>query len=132
MPLNDPSQCRDHSTAFIDYFYAQRAEVIRGLVTKELVAEHRADPNAERAHRSDALQTVLNYIHYFPALGKTFVFADVPYGRYLVGRITERGTETIVYPEPVFETDEQAQHHIFLERLRDIGVDQTVLEEEKL
>ncbi len=119
--LKSPTQCRDHSQEWFDYFHARRSAEIAAMVTPELIEEHRVNSDQALGHHSAELHLVLNYLRMAPIIGKEFVFAERPYERYRIGLVTARYTEPTLL-DGTYDTETEAIHEVFLTRLRKIGV----------
>jgi branched-chain amino acid transport system permease protein len=92
----------------------RRAQHIRGLVTDELIEEHRRSP---RGHHSDALDRVLRFFRVAPIPGKEIVIESVPFETYHVGVMTGvPGSPAEVLPE-TYGSYEETLHAIFLRRV---------------
>lgn len=101
-------------------FDARNRERIRSLVTDELIAEHKADPNGIH---SDNLQRVLAYFRRGPISGKYIIVAENPFSAYRIGVLNgDRGTAIEVLDD-VYSCEEDVLHAIFVRRLKDIGAD---------
>lgn len=99
-------------------FDAQNRDRIRLLITPELIAEHKADPNGIH---SDDLQRALAYFRRGPISGKYIIVADKPFSAYRIGVLNgERGTAIEVL-DHVYPSEKEILHAIFLRRLNDIG-----------
>ncbi len=117
MPVADPATCRDHSLDWTDYFYRRRGKEILELVTEEIITEHKENADEHLGRHSASLHVVLNYLRTKPILGKEFVYVEEPYRRYRLGLITARGTPADIALEPVFSSEIDAMHALFLMRL---------------
>lgn len=96
---------------------------LRELATEEIVAEHRTNPLGRLGPQSDALRRLLNYFRRQPQAGKLVVVAVEPWREYRLARLgAARGEAPTILDAPVFATEEEALHGVFLERLRDLGV----------
>ena len=99
---------------------ALRAQ-LKPLVTDEVIAEHRTNPLGERGPQSEALRRLLNYFRRLPQGGKHVVVAVEPWRQYRLGVLsTVRGEPAKVLDAPVFATEEEALHGVFLARVRDL------------
>ena len=97
-----------------------RAELKR-LVTDDVIAEHRANPAGARGPQSEALRRLLNYFRRAPQGGKLAVVAVDPWREYRIGVLSGvRGEALKILDEPVFATEEEALHGVFLARVRDL------------
>jgi branched-chain amino acid transport system permease protein len=90
------------------------------LITDEVIAEHQSNPESERP-QSDALRRLLNYFRRGPQAGKYVVVAAEPWREYRIGVLSGiRGVLPKVLDEPVFASEREALHGIFLARVRDL------------
>lgn len=110
------------------YYYARfdekLREQLRGLVTDELIAEHKENPLGFRGHHSPNLQFLLNYFRRAPQAGKYIIVATMPWQEYRIGVLSGvRGVPPEVLEEPVFTTEEETLHGVFLARVRDLMED---------
>jgi branched-chain amino acid transport system permease protein len=97
-----------------------RAELKR-LISDELIAEHRENPLSERGPQSEALRRVVNYFRRAPQAGKYVVIAVEPWREYRLGLLgAARGEAPKVLDEPVFASEAEALHGVFLARVRDL------------
>lgn len=120
MPFTDPSQVRDHSEDWLDYYYTRRGRDILALVDDELIAEHERNPEQTEGVHSRNLQEVLNHLRALPVIGKTFAYAVEPYKKYRIGIVTARGTECGWVGDDVYPDERSAVHAIFRYRLAEI------------
>ena len=120
MGVSAPSDHPDKALLWNDEFERRRREEIGSLLTEELIAEHEANPLGYRKFHSPALQRVLNYFRAQPILGKYFVYASEPWRRYRIAMVTERGEPPKILDEPVFASEEEAMHGVFLKRCEDL------------
>jgi hypothetical protein len=99
---------------------ALRAE-LRALATEEVIAEHRANPLGARGPQSEPLRRLLNYFRRLPQAGKHVVVAVEPWREYRLGVLSAtRGEPPRLLDGPVFATEEEALHGVFLARVRDL------------
>jgi branched-chain amino acid transport system permease protein len=120
MGVSQPSDYPDRSEAWLAEFARRRREEIRHLLTDEVVAEHAANPLGYRRFHTAGLQHVLNYFRSQPVLGKYFVYASVPWREYRIAAVSERGERALILDEPVFATEEEAMHGVFLRRVDEL------------
>ena len=116
MGVSKPSDHPDRALVWNDYFRRRQSAEVESLLTDELIAEHQANPLGYRSFHSAALQRVLNYFRAQPVLGKYFVYASEPWREYRIAVVTERGRPPQILDEPVFATEEEAMHGVFLKR----------------
>ena len=94
---------------------------LQALVTDEVIAEHRANPFGQRGPQSEPLRRLLNYFRRAPQAGKYVVVAVEPWHEYRMGMLSGvRGGLPKVLDEPVFTSEEDALHGVFLARIRDL------------
>jgi branched-chain amino acid transport system permease protein len=93
---------------------------LRELITDEVIAEHQANPLGERP-QSEPLRRLLNYFRRAPQAGKYGVVAVEPWRDYRIGILSgARGVLPKVLDEPVFASEQDALHGVFLARIRDL------------
>ena len=120
MALLDPADHPDRALVWNEYFDRRRREEIRNLLSDDLIAEHEANPLGYRKFHSPALQRVLNYFRGQPILGKYFVYAKEPWREYRIAAVTQRGQPPEILDEPVFASEEEAMHGVFLKRCEEL------------
>jgi hypothetical protein len=120
MGLVDPSHHHDKAHDWIEYFGAQRRQEILDLLTDEIIDEHKANPIGYRKFHSPELQRVLNYFRTQPILGKYYVYSSEPWEDYRIAVVVERGKAPAILEEPVFASEEEAMHGVFLRRVADL------------
>jgi hypothetical protein len=98
---------------------------VRELATPEVIEQHRTDQSGETAQYKGELHLVMNYLRMMPITGRTYVYAEVPYRVYRIGRLSERGATATILDEGPFGTEREAAHRVFLMRLAQIGVELT-------
>ena len=116
MGISTPSEYPDKELVWDEYFNHRRRAELKGLLTEEVIAEHKANPLGYRKFHSPALQRVLNYFRAQSILGKYFVYASEPWREYRVAGVTERGRPAEILAEPVFASEEEAMHGVFMLR----------------
>ena len=119
MALVDPAEYPNREEDWRRRFDEERRKEISSLLTDELVAEHQANPLGYRNFHSPELQKVLNYFRTRPILGKYAIYASRPWEEYRIAVITERGEMAKVLDEPVFGSEEEAMHGVFMRRVAD-------------
>ncbi|MET0154342.1 MAG: inner-membrane translocator [Candidatus Binatia bacterium] len=93
---------------------------LRELITDEVIAEYQANPLGERP-QSEPLRRLLNYFRRAPQAGKYVVVAVEPWRDYRIGILSgARGVLPKVLDEPVFASEQDALHGVFLARIRDL------------
>ncbi len=123
MSLTDPDAYRDRTADWLEVFHARRREALGRLVTPELLELQRTNTEPETVEHLSELHLVMNYVRLLPAVGKAFVYAEEPYRRYRLGRMTGRGVPAEIRDDEVFETERDAQHAVVRMRLRENGFD---------
>ena len=97
-------------------------EHVKPLVTPEIVEEHRRNPIG---FHSDRLERVLHYLrrHHGTQRGKKVLVCTEPHKEWRIGELTGvRGEPPRVDETQVFRSREEAEHGIFLARLKDLGL----------
>ncbi|WP_312981525.1 hypothetical protein [Corynebacterium sp.] len=91
---------------------------IRPRVSPEIIEEHRTSPIG---HHSDALERVLIYLrkHHNTMEGKYMLICTVPHVEWRVARNTGVKGEPPVLLDEKYSDRHEAEHGIFLRRLRD-------------
>ena len=120
MGLVDPSHHRDKAQDWTKYFDLQRRQEILDLLTDEIIAEHKANPIGYRKFHSPGLQRVLNYFRTQTILGKYYVYSSEPWEDYRIAVVVERGKAPAILEKPVFASEEEAMHGVFLRRVADL------------
>ena len=111
----------DKALAYYERFDRVQRAQLKPLVTDEVIAEHRANPLGERGAQSEPLRRLLNYFRRLPQGGKHVVVAVEPWREYRLGVLSAvRGEAPQVLDAPVFATEEEALHGVFLARVRDL------------
>jgi hypothetical protein len=109
----------DKALHYYERFDRELRAELRPLVTDAVIAEHRANPFGRRGPQSEALRRLLNYFRRAPQAGKLGVVAVEPWHEYRLGVLSGvRGEPPKVLDEPVFATEEEALHGVFLARVR--------------
>ncbi len=99
-------------------FEARLRTKLRALISDELIAEHKAKPLGQH---SDALERVLNYFRRAPVAGKYVIIAVRPHQEYAIGVLTGvRGLTPRILDEQRFNSEEEAEHGVFRQRVRDL------------
>ena len=121
--ISQPDSHRDRADDFYSFFDRKRRMEIGAIVIghPEIVEEHRANPLGHRGPQSPALQRVQNYLRSQPVLGKYCICTSEPWLEYRIAVVVERGAPPVVLDEPVFATEEEAMHGVFLKRLADLA-----------
>ena len=120
MGLSSPSDYPDKSLLWYEAYDRRRRAEIRSLLTAEVIAEHEANPLGYRKFHSPTLQRVLNYFRAQPIPGKYFVYASEPWKQYRIAAVVDRAQPAKIFDKPVFATEEQAMHGVFLRRVEDL------------
>jgi hypothetical protein len=94
-------------------------EHVRHLVTPELVAEYERDPRLP----SDDLTRVMEYFGRVPLAGKHVVVSVEPFSDYRIGILAGAAGTGVEIGDESFESSQAAKRAIFMQRLRDLGVD---------
>jgi N,N-dimethylformamidase len=95
--------------------------LLRGLVTDELIAEHRADPLARE--KSPALLHVLDVMRQAPISGKLAILARRPGEEYQIIRLSGLYGDADDLSDPRrYGTEDDALHEVFLRRLDELGL----------
>ncbi|HVW68799.1 MAG TPA: hypothetical protein VHB68_07475 [Steroidobacteraceae bacterium] len=113
-----PDEFHDKTADWLAYYGKVRSGELRKLLTPQVLAEHEADPRGRSRPHSTELQQVLNFIHAMPITGKPFAYAAVPNGRYHLGWMQGRGRPASIDFKRVFNSEREAIHAVFRERLR--------------
>jgi branched-chain amino acid transport system permease protein len=121
--VSRPDFHRDRSSDFYAFFDTRRRREIHALVADnpEIVDEHRTNPLGYDGPHSPVLQRVQNYLRTQPIVGKYCICTSEAWLEYRIGLIAELGAEPVVLDEPVFATEEEAMHGVFLRRLADLA-----------
>lgn len=122
MPLKDPRDYRDRTADWMQRFAEIRQRQLAPCVTPALIAEHAEDPRGGDTPHSHDLQDVLNYLHYMPVDGKSFVYAAVPYQTYKLGIMRARGNAPLLADSRTFSSEREAVHAVFMQRLGQMGL----------
>ena len=118
MGLANPSEFPDKASSWNEEFDRRRRADMLRLLTDDVIAEHEANPLGYRHFHSWPLQRVLNYFRAQPVLGKYFVYASKPWHEYRIAVVVGRGEPAEILEEPVFATEEEAMHGVFMRRVR--------------
>ncbi|WP_295651171.1 hypothetical protein [uncultured Dietzia sp.] len=94
---------------------------IRPRVTSAIIAEHRERPIG---HHSDELERVLIHLrkHHGTMSGKYILVCTIPHEEWRVARITGIPKELPQLLDQPYSDRDEAEHGIFLMRLRDAGL----------
>lgn len=120
MGLANPSEFPDKASSWNEEFDRRRRADILRLLTDDVIAEHEANPLGYRRFHSWPLQRVLNYFRAQPVLGKYFVYASNPWHEYRIAVVVGRGEPAEILEEPVFATEEEAMHGVFMRRVEEL------------
>ncbi|MCP1358015.1 hypothetical protein [Aneurinibacillus migulanus] len=97
--------------------------VIKPLITKELIEEHRMNPIGKH---SENLGLVLRYFrrHHEQLEGKDVIICTKPEEEWHLGEYPdERGKRPTIFLDESFGSVEAAEHGLFLKRLKKYGVE---------
>jgi hypothetical protein len=109
----------DKALHYYERFDRQLRAQLKPLVNDDVIAEHRANPLGARGPQSEPLRRLLNYFRRAPQAGKLAVIAIEPWHEYRLGTLSGvRGEPPKVLDEPVFATEEEALHGVFIARVR--------------
>ncbi len=122
MPITNPRLYPDKSVTWTADFLRRRALELAPLVTSALLEEHRCDPRGEQSPHSYELKQVLDFIHNQPTDGKSFVYAQRPHVEYRVGVMRGRGLTPSIDETTHYDTERDAIHAVFLDRLKTLGL----------
>ncbi len=96
-------------------------ELLRPLVTDELIAEHRGDPLAP--HKSPALLELLDVMRQAPISGKLAILAQIPNAEYQIIRLSGTyGDVNDLSDRRRYGSEADALHEVFLRRLDELGL----------
>lgn len=119
--MTENAQVADKALHYYARFDEKLRERLRALITDELIAGHKENPLGFHGRHSPDLQFVLDYFRRAPQAGKYIIVASEPWQEYRLGVLSGvRGTAPEVLEEPVFTTEEEALHGVFLARVRDL------------
>jgi branched-chain amino acid transport system permease protein len=108
----------DRATIALARWDARTRAAVRGLLSKDIIAEHQRDP---RGHHSDTLERVLDYFRRSSVLTPYVVICTKPYREWRVARISGvRGQAPVFVDEQRFSSEAEAIHAIFLKRVDEI------------
>ncbi|MFD1708849.1 hypothetical protein ACFSCZ_19440 [Siminovitchia sediminis] len=123
MPINDPKTFRDKTEDWAPFFAKRRQAELSKLLTEEVIEEHRLNPRGSAdAPHSNELHEILNYMRMSPIEGRSFVYVMEPYKKYAIGEMTSRGELAKISDHPIYSTEEEAVHAVFLLRLKQLGI----------
>ena len=99
-----------------------RVRDLKPLVTRELIAEHKRNPDGgDRTHSSE-LTLVLNFVRSLAGADKDFIYATRPFEEYAIGRMRGRGSPVDRSDPLRFARKEDAMHVVFVRRLLRAGL----------
>ncbi|MGH8428852.1 MAG: ABC transporter permease subunit, partial [Solimonas sp.] len=114
----EATEIADKQTIYVDRFDKQLREELKKLVTNELIAEHQRTPGGRR---SDALERVLTYFRRVAVADKYAIVAEKPFAAYRIVALSgQRGMPPRLVDDQVYASPEEAQHGVFLKRVRDL------------
>ena len=120
MGLSNPHDYQDRALVWYEYHDHVRRDEIRSLINDEVIGEHEANPTGYRQFHSPRLQRVLNDFCTQPIVGKYFVYATEPWEEYRIGIVRERGQPPEILDEPVFGSEDEAMHGVFVRRVAEL------------
>lgn len=101
-------------------------ENVKRLVTQEIVEEHARNPFGQH---SDALERILIYLrkHQLRMQGKYVIVCTQPHQKWCIGELSGvRGVPPQIYEKECFTSIKEAEHYIFLRRLKEFGLIHTL------
>jgi branched-chain amino acid transport system permease protein len=99
-----------------------QVEAIKSLITPEIIEEHKRKPIGQH---SDALERVLIYLrtNHYQMQGKLIIVCTKPDEEWCLGELSGvRGQPPKIYRQECFSSREEAEHAVFLRRLRNLGL----------
>jgi branched-chain amino acid transport system permease protein len=112
----DTPDVEDKDLLFRDYFDRMQRRYLRGLVSPEVIEEHRAKPLGQH---SEPLERLLHYFRERPLAGKYAVLREAASYR-IVALSGVRGVAPRPAGEERFATAAEAYHGIFLRRIEEL------------
>jgi len=111
----------DKAFHYYERFDHELRRQLKALVDEAVVEEHRANPLGAGGPHSEPLRRLLDYFRRAPQAGKYVVVAVEPWREYRIGVLSgARGVAPQVLDEPIFASEEEALHGVFLARIRDL------------
>lgn len=111
----------DKALHYYERFDRDLRRKLKALATEAVIDEHRRNPLGRLGPQSDALRRLLNYFRRAPQAGKYVVVAVEPWREYRIGALSGvRGVPPKILDGPVFGSEEEALHGVFLARVRDL------------
>jgi branched-chain amino acid transport system permease protein len=111
----------DKAFHYYERFDHELRRQLKALVDEAVVEEHRANPLGAGGPHSERLRRLLNYFRRAPQAGKYVVVAVEPWREYRIGVLSgARGVAPQVLDAPIFASEEEALHGVFLARIRDL------------
>ena len=108
----------DRSAIALARFDARTRLVIRPLLTKKVIAEHRRNPLGDH---SDALKRVLNYLRRSNMLTPYVVICTKPFREWRLARLSgERGKAPTLIEAPSYNSEAKAMHAVFPKRVEEV------------
>ncbi|MEC4815479.1 MAG: hypothetical protein SAK29_19700 [Scytonema sp. PMC 1069.18] len=96
-------------------------ENVKRLVNQSIVSEHASNPIGKH---SDDLQRILVYLRK-PQLqlrNKYVIVCIQPYQKWCIGKLSGvRGVPPQIYEEECFGSEAEAEHAIFIKRIKELG-----------
>jgi hypothetical protein len=115
--LRTPGAYPDRAETWEQVHYHRRCMDVVGLVTPDIIEEHRGNPFGYRVHHSLALQRLDRALKTYPAAGRRLVPLLGDDGRWRIAQIRRDG-DPIALEEPVCAALEDAVHQVFLMRVK--------------
>jgi len=111
----------DKALHYYQRFDHELRRQLKAGIDDSVVEEHRQNPLGERGPHSDRLRRLLDYFRRAPQAGKYVVVAVEPWREYRIGVLSgARGVAPQVLDEPIFASEAEALHGVFLARIRDL------------
>jgi branched-chain amino acid transport system permease protein len=108
----------DKSTIYDRRFQNQQRDLLRSLITDELIEEHRTNPTGLH---SENLERVLLYFRKAELAGKYAVYCTVPFESYRIVALSGLpGVPPRVVDDRTYSTVNDAYHAVFLRRINDL------------
>ncbi|MEQ9010706.1 MAG: hypothetical protein RIK00_07985 [Algiphilus sp.] len=123
-----PSLRQQHARVTTAYLRAERhilEHEIRPRISREIIDEHRRCPVGKH---SDALERVLIYLrkHHLEMDGKYILVCTQPHVEWRIAQITGEPDQAPRLLDDTFSDRFQAEHALFMKRLRDNGLLDTI------
>ena len=122
----DPSQLAptiDRQKPCLDAFDRVMSARLKRLVTPALIAEHKRNPSGPHSH---ALEALLNYFRRANIVDKLAILVVRPFAEYRIVTLSgRRGVTPRVANADVYATQDEADHAVFLMRVRNLFAEPT-------